>query len=768
MTRFRRFMSALGLGGGDAANIDSVVADIKPTKGKALRSVFGAVGTLNFQGYLTDLGEYNDDFKVNETAFAIYEQMRRSDPQVYALLSALSLPVLSARWNVIPAKNSPTPLEKEAAELIRDNFLGDLEYTSPAGFTVSQSWDEVIRHALLMLPFGASAAEEIYAIDGDTIRLQRFDARMPPTFWRWHADTDGQTLLALEQIAYRGSNLQFWKIPADKLTICSFQREGAYFAGRSMLRACYLPWFYKTQLETVEGIAAERNGMGIPVGIHGPNAAAEDRKLLNQWVTQIATHQSVGLALPNGSDFKLVGVAGKTFDLNTTITRHQQNVTRAGLASFLDLGTSATGSRSVGDTLSDFFFVAEQALADQVCFHLTTGPLRRLVDLNYPGKFGRGRNRYPSVIAANVQSRSIQATLQVLDKLASTDLLRPDDPTEDYLRDELGFPSRDPKSVRIDAQTKVTLKEGPPAAGGPAPAPAPAPGPASTPGAAVAEPTAEKGGEEAAVNAESAKMSAAGAASARRAPVGAEVHVKHDEAAAKLDEVEAAVAAELRAAKPRLLAAAAKQLAGATPGQLHRVSLPLDEALAAQVRTHLERVYGYGRQMVGHEMAAQRAGKAPAKPQTEVVKASAVMLAAADQLSLLADTTVSQLQNQLTARAAAAALAAQRKGQPVQPQQVVDDVDGQPDGWIDRGAAEATNSAISSGRQDEFQQHRDEIDRFVYSAMLDANTCGPCSDADGKEGSEDEIPAVPNPECEGGDQCRCMWVAVFKDEGGAA
>src|SRR5690348_2227517 len=114
-----RLMSALGVSRGDAANVDITVANAKPTTGKALRSIFGAVGTLNFQGYLTDLGEYNDDFKVNDTAFAIYEQMRRSDPQVYALLCALSLPVLSARWTVTAPKDNPTPIEKEAAQLVR-------------------------------------------------------------------------------------------------------------------------------------------------------------------------------------------------------------------------------------------------------------------------------------------------------------------------------------------------------------------------------------------------------------------------------------------------------------------------------------------------------------------------------------------------------------------------------------------------------------------------------------------------------------------------
>jgi hypothetical protein len=57
----------------------------------------------------------------------------------------------------------------------------------------------------------------------------------------------------------------------------------------------------------------------------------------------------------------------------------------------------------------------------------------------------------------------------------------------------------------------------------------------------------------------------------------------------------------------------------------------------------------------------------------------------------------------------------------------------------------------------------------LYSALLDPNTCDPCSEADGQEGeTPDDIPDVPNPDCDGGDKCRCVHVYVFSDETKAA
>jgi hypothetical protein len=293
----------------------------------------------------------------------------------------------------------------------------------------------------------------------------------------------------------------------------------------------------------------------------------------------------------------------------------------------------------------------------------------------------------------------------------------------------------------------------PPAAPAVADPHAAAAAPASTPGAHK-EPTTEA--------AEAGTVEHSAASGLRREPRGAEVHVPHQSIVATLDGGAAAIAAALRTAKQPMIAEMAKRAAAATPGRVHQAAMPpLDKTLSATVRQRLEAVYQAGRASVEQELASQRAARPMAGP-------TQLDATGADALQLVADTTVGMVQNQLGARTKASALAQQRGGTPPTADQVASDTDDQADGWIDRAAAEATHQAFAAGRQDGFAAHRNEIDRFVYSAMLDMNTCGECADADGKEGSEDDIPAVPNPNCEGGAQCRCMWVAVFKDEGGAA
>jgi hypothetical protein len=73
----------------------------------------------------------------------------------------------------------------------------------------------------------------------------------------------------------------------------------------------------------------------------------------------------------------------------------------------------------------------------------------------------------------------------------------------------------------------------------------------------------------------------------------------------------------------------------------------------------------------------------------------------------------------------------------------------------------SVNAAIQSGRADEAQERKGEWDRVQYSAILDANTCGPCEEADGMEAeSADDLPPAPNPDCEGGPNCRCFHVYI--------
>lgn len=80
-------------------------------------------------------------------------------------------------------------------------------------------------------------------------------------------------------------------------------------------------------------------------------------------------------------------------------------------------------------------------------------------------------------------------------------------------------------------------------------------------------------------------------------------------------------------------------------------------------------------------------------------------------------------------------------------------------------ASQAANASIGAGRADELEARKDEIATYEYSAILDKNTCGPCEDADGQTATDmTDLPEAPNPECEGGANCRCFIIGVGNEE----
>ena len=393
----------------------------------------GLPGTPFFHGFLQDFGEYNSEMQ-GLTAIRTYEKMRRSDAQVAATLLACELPIRAANWDVQPA--SDAPLDREIADFVRNNLFGGLEYTSPSGMKVTQCWDDVLRNALLCLAFGASAHEEIYAIDDNLVRLARLAPRLPVTFYRWITDTDGETLLALNQYGYRNSNFESVEIPADRLAVFTFNQEGANFFGRSILRPAYMHWYIKHQLYRIDAIAGERNGLGVPTIEQGPNGSREDREAAEKWVAQLAAHEKTGVSLPNGWKFSLKGVEGTVRDLYNSIQHHNIEISRSALAFFMNLGLGArsAGNRSLGDSQTDFFFLAVQATADHLARTLNSTAVKRLVDFNWVVE------RYPVLTVSNLRARSFDQVLDLLGRLAQARIVEPFPELAQFITRELGLP----------------------------------------------------------------------------------------------------------------------------------------------------------------------------------------------------------------------------------------------------------------------------------------------------------------------------------------
>jgi phage gp29-like protein len=421
---------------------------------KLKASVLGVPGTPITSGFLTDLGEYNAEL-MGRNAIRIYEKMRRGDAQVRATLAACKLPVLSAKWEIVPERN-PVPQvkgvkvsstgqgyatgakAKEVAEFVKENLFGGLEFRSSTGALISQAWQDVIYNALLMLDFGCAVHEDVWMVDGDRLRLRRLAARHPVTYYRWDVEDDGETLRALIQYGYRKAQFLNVPLPADKMCLFNYQQEAANFWGIALTRAMYPHWYYKSKLYAIDAIANERNSLGVPVFRLAPGFSAEDKATAYNFVTQLASHEATGLVEPPGDQntgLRIVGYEGRLREVLPSVEHHNVMISRAALALFMDLGQAQHGSRALGKQHGDFFLLALQNVADLIASRMTYSTVRRLVEFN----FGE-EAPLPRLVAANVQSRGLADMVEMLTQFAQTGLVVSDKPLRDFIRAEGGLP----------------------------------------------------------------------------------------------------------------------------------------------------------------------------------------------------------------------------------------------------------------------------------------------------------------------------------------
>ena len=352
----------------------------------------------------------------------VFDRMRRTDAQVASVLRAVTLPVRRTTWRVDP--NGAR--DEVAADIAADLGLPLVGSTETPPRTRDRfSWAEHLRLALLMLPFGHSFFEQQVRIDtAGKVRLRKLSPRMPRTIAAVNVADDGG-LVSIEQAGATQP------IPVDRLVAYVHDREGGNWLGSSLLRPAYKHWIIKDRLLRVQAQTIERNGMGVPVyeGAEGETDLTEGAALAQG----LRAGDNSGAAVPYGAKLGLRGVEGDLPDADKAIRYHDEQIGRAVLAHFLNLGTQ-TGSWALGTTFADFFVLSLQALGEQIADTVTQHVVEDLVDWNYGPD-----EPAPRIVFDEIGSKH-PITAQSIKALVDAGVIKPDDITEQFLRQMFGLP----------------------------------------------------------------------------------------------------------------------------------------------------------------------------------------------------------------------------------------------------------------------------------------------------------------------------------------
>lgn len=372
----------------------------------------------------------------------VYDKMRREDSQVGSVLRAVTLPIRSASWHLDPAGAADEVVDLVATDL--NLPVKGRPLVAPVRSRDRFLWTEHLRLALLELVFGHSVFEQVYRIEGGRARLRKLAWRPPRTISGFEVARDGGLVAVVQHPAGAAKTV---RIPVDRLVAYVNEREGGNWVGQSLLRTAYKNWLLKDRMLRAQALTVERNGLGVPVyeGAPVPDSASPEER--DRWqksekdaglalATGFRAGEAAGASIPNGAKLELKGVTGKLPDTDQPIRYHDEQIARAVLAHFLNLGTE-TGSWALGSTFANFFTDSLNAVAQHIAEVTQQHVVEDLVDQNWGPEAPAPRLVFDPIGAEH------PATAEAIKALIECGAITPDEVLEAHMRQSYRLPVKD-------------------------------------------------------------------------------------------------------------------------------------------------------------------------------------------------------------------------------------------------------------------------------------------------------------------------------------
>lgn len=409
---------------------------ILTSKKRPSRKEFGGTGRassiarqwqLTTDEYLSDL-TFPDDIEV-------YNKMGRSDGQIKAILLMMSLPIRATQWFVTPKDNSSKALE--ISNFINDCLFGGYGEGLQTGF------DSFISDVTSMFQYGHSIFEKVFEYKGTNIKWKKFAVRPQSTVYDIHYDQVGDCT-SIEQYLVR-SNWKIIDIPIEKLLFFSHDMQQGNMRGTSVLRAAYKHWKIKDFLYKVTNVGVERNAVGTPVLTLPEGYTEDDKDLADEIVTTLRSSEFGGVRMPDGFILEMFEGKRTLVDVQPYIDHQDELISKAILAQFMNLGTGGGGSGSfaLSTDQSQMFLMMLDSAAKNISNIINTHAIPELVNYNFASDL------YPTLTFKPMNNTKLINTLKTL---IDGKMVLPDDDLEDYLRDMLGLPDKNPVKSRKEMQ----------------------------------------------------------------------------------------------------------------------------------------------------------------------------------------------------------------------------------------------------------------------------------------------------------------------------
>lgn len=418
-------------------------AEKKTDKSKlpSINAELGATGTQIYAGFIET--EYNAKLAW-PVGIKVYDQMRRSDSAIDAILNAVILPIVATKWYVEAAPDPETGDVSEesiaVANFVEKNIFEQMEKT----------WPELLREILTMLAFGHSVFEKVYDVGPDgTVILKNLATRIQESIYRWEM-LNGEKGIT-QSLPLEKNKPPLVSIPWAQLVVFTYRREGDDYAGIPMLRSMYRDWYSKDKLLVFNMIRHERVSVGVPVITMPEGAQADDRAEAKKIGKNVRTTAQSVVVLPSDKwKFEFADVKGAVgTDITKDLQYHNREMAKAALAQFLELGSSGSGgSYSLSQDQSEIYKNALGAIAQYVADKMIREVIPELVAFNFNGVKTIPKLKYDKIGGIEFDKYST-----MLKNLVDSGVVTVDDELERHVRATVDLPQ---PSERADTGSDKT------------------------------------------------------------------------------------------------------------------------------------------------------------------------------------------------------------------------------------------------------------------------------------------------------------------------
>lgn len=395
----------------------------------------------------------------------LFEEMRRNDPVVAAMLLVVEQLIQNASLMVRPSEQNPDAQESLMAADLVHTSLNDMGNT----------WTDTLSECLTFIPFGFSVMSVWHKQRNGYKRNKWKSSRYTDNKWGWAGiSLRSQTTLDKWEIDAKGRATGMWQCgpPSYNSVLVPFT-HAAHFRTRterdnpegvSVLRACSRAFYIKKHLEETEAIGIERDMSGLPVMIvpegvdlwnsNDADAAATLERCENI-VRLTRVDKYGGHVLPFGYELKLVTTSGqRAHNADKVIDRWDQRIAVTLLADMLLIGQQNVGSFALVQGKIKLFSSALESYAARVAGVFNRDLIPRMMILN-----GIAQEYWPTLKFGPVETPSLVDLGEYITALTGVGVPL-DEAAALYLRQVANFPSKaELPSARAELRREMEEKK---------------------------------------------------------------------------------------------------------------------------------------------------------------------------------------------------------------------------------------------------------------------------------------------------------------------